>query len=211
MLEHVYRAAKKAERPGWRTVIATDDRRILLAAKKFGAHVVMTSARCRSGSDRCAAVARNHPRFPVVVNLQGDEPFQHPENIRLAVRRLIESGAPVSTLVTDCPSKDVQNPNVAKVAAARGRAIFFSRSPIPFDRDKTGRVRYLKHIGLYVFRRAFLLNFSKWPETPLERIEKLEQLRILERGFSIAAAHTRRDSAGIDTPRDLARARRRTL
>lgn len=208
VLEHVFDRARRAERPGWKTIVATDDRRIFEAAAGFGAEVVMTSRRCTSGSDRCAAVARKFPGYPIVVNLQGDEPFQHPRNIQLAVRCLLASSCPVATLVTACSGSDISNPNVAKAAVSAGRAIFFSRSAIPFDRDRTG-VRYLKHIGLYVFRRKFLLTFSKWPETPLEKIEKLEQLRILEHGYSIAAAVTPHDSTGIDTPADLQKSRRR--
>ena len=209
VLEHVYEKARRAAGPGWQIVIATDDRRILKTARGFGADASLTSPACISGSDRCAEIARSRPAARIVVNLQGDEPFQHPANIRLAVQTLRRSHCPVATLVTPCPEADYDNPNVAKVAVSRGRAIFFSRSRIPFYRDESspGRRPLFKHIGLYVFRRDFLLTFAGWAETPLEQAEKLEQLRILEHGFPIAVAVTNLDSIGIDTPADLARAR----
>lgn len=210
VLQRVYEQSVKAARGEWRVVIATDDRRILNAARKFGAEAVMTSRACKSGSDRCAEVARRWPDYSVIVNVQGDEPFQPPENVRLAVRTLLESDCPVATLAAVCPEKDRHNPNVAKVAISDRRAVFFSRSPIPFYRD--GREsRLFKHIGLYVYRRNFLVEFAKWKEAPLESAEKLEQLRMLEHGFRIAIAVTTRDSIGIDTPEDLKKARKRLL
>lgn len=210
IVQHVYERACQAALPDWKVVVATDDRRILKAAHGFGATAVMTSRTCKSGSDRCAETAQYFPAYPVVVNLQGDEPFQPSFNIRLAVRTLLSSACPVSTLAARCPVKDLQNPNVAKVAISKGRAIYFSRSPVPFYRDtqRSKAAKWFKHIGLYVFRRSFLVEFSKWRETPLEQAEKLEQLRILENGQSIAIAVTPHDSIGIDTPADLARARR---
>lgn len=213
VIQHVYEKACQAARPGWKVVIATDDRRILKAARTFGAHAVMTARSCKSGSDRCAEVAHYFPAYSVVVNLQGDEPFQPPENISLAVDTLMASTYPVATLAALCPKKDLNNPNVAKVAISQDRAIFFSRRPIPFYRDEeeSDQPELFKHIGLYVFRRSFLLEFSKWHETPLEKAEKLEQLRILENGHAIAIAVSPRDSIGIDTPADLARARRLLL
>lgn len=211
ILQHVHEKALRASRGEWKVIIATDDSRIRDAALRFGADVRMTPVSCRSGSDRCAAVARSLPGFGVIVNLQGDEPFQSPENIRLAVRALLSSDAPVATLVTRCSRKDLNKPNVAKVAVSGGRAIFFSRSMIPYHRDTKNGIgpgAFFKHIGLYVFRRDFLLKFSGMKPTPLENAEKLEQLRILEHGFPIAVAFTKRDSIGIDTPDDLRRARR---
>ncbi len=220
VLHRVFEQAQKASAGEWHVIIATDDRRIFEAARSFGAEVMMTSAACRSGSDRCAEIARKIPDASIIVNLQGDEPFQPPENIRLAVQTLLDSDCPVATLAARCPKKDISNPNVAKVALSPtrrnggvGRAVFFSRNPIPFYRgvaNQTSQV-YFKHIGLYVFRRDFLMEFSKWKETALERAEKLEQLRILEHGRSIAVAVTKKDSMGIDTPEDLRRARKMLL
>lgn len=210
ILQRVFEQAREAAAADWKIVVATDDRRILKTARSFGANAIMTSRSCTSGSDRCAQIAQLFPAHPVVVNLQGDEPFQSPENIRLAVRTLISSDAPAATLAARCPQKDLNNPNVAKVAISKGRAIYFSRSLIPFYRDQKrgAQMAIFKHIGLYVFRRSFLLEFSKWSETPLEQAEKLEQLRILENGYPIAVAITSHDSIGIDTPADLAKARR---
>lgn len=210
VLQRVYEQAMLAAQPDWKVVVATDDRRILKEARAFGAQALMTSKSCKSGSDRCSEIAQYFPAYPVIVNLQGDEPFQSPSNIRLAVRTLLASSCPVATLVAACEPKDLANPNVAKVAVSNGRAVYFSRSPIPFYRDGkgTGRKEIFKHIGLYVFRRSFLTEFSKWRETPLEQAEKLEQLRILENGHPIAVAVTPHDSIGIDTPKDLSRARR---
>lgn len=215
VLQHVHEKAVAAigTIADWKVVIATDDKRILKAARDFGAQSLMTSRTCKSGSDRCAEVTQYFPSHSIVVNLQGDEPFQAPANIKLAVNALTSSSCPVSTLAVECAAKDIQNPGVTKVAVSKDRAIYFSRSPIPFYRDaKPGdQTQVYKHLGLYVFRRSFLLEYSKWPATALEQAEKLEQLRILENDHPIAVAVTPYDSIGIDTPADLARARRLLL
>lgn len=168
----------------------------------------MTPASCPSGTDRIARVAARYRDYPIVVNLQGDEPLLPPGNIRKAVRCLIESGAPVATLSVPLAERERSDPNAVKVAISGGRALYFSRAAIPFDRDRNLGGLW-RHLGIYVYRRDFLLRYARMKQTPLEKLEKLEQLRVLENGYDIAVAVTAQDSPGIDTPADLKRARAR--
>ena len=186
-------------------VIATDDERILLAARSFGATVRMTRTDHASGTDRTAEVAALDGAS-IIVNIQGDEPLIDPAAIDAAVAGLLESGdAPMGTLSKRIEDPaEVLNPNVVKVVIdLGGNAIYFSRSAIPYARSGGG-VHY-KHIGLYVYRKAFLLGYSGLPVGPLEESEKLEQLRALENGFKIRVVETGYDSLGVDTPEDLRR------
>jgi 3-deoxy-manno-octulosonate cytidylyltransferase (CMP-KDO synthetase) len=196
-----------------RIVVATDDERIASVVRADGAEAVMTSPEIRSGSDRVAAVAEQIDG-DIFVNIQGDEPLIAPEMIDEAVA-VVRDHADVSmgTLIRPLEEPaDVTNPSVVKVAvAANGDALYFSRSAIPHIRDESDPNRWMssgllyKHIGIYVFRRDFLKVFTTLPEGRLERLEKLEQLRVLEAGHRIRTAVTKQDSIPIDTPDDVKR------
>lgn len=204
MVQHVYERACQSRYLS-AVVIATDSEEVRAAASRFGAPVAMTLASHSSGTDRAAEVASADPAA-FIVNIQGDEPLIDPGAIDAAIAGLLSgTNAPMSTLKKriDDP-EELTNPNVVKVVSdARGNALYFSRSMIPFGRD-TLPVCY-KHIGLYVYRRDFLLQYSRLPVGPLEKAEKLEQLRALENGFSIQVVETEYASLGVDTPEDLER------
>lgn len=212
MVQRVYEQAAKAKMVD-RVIVATDDRRIEQTVKAFGGDVIMTPGDIKSGSDRVAAVAREIPA-DVYVNVQGDEPLIPPELIDQAVKTLErDAGAVVGTMARalETPA-DLANPAVVKVVFdRRGHALYFSRSAIPHVRDEADPKRWLssakfwKHIGIYVFRREFLLRFALMEESPLERAEKLEQLRILEAGETIAVGTTTHDSIPVDTQADVDR------
>jgi 3-deoxy-manno-octulosonate cytidylyltransferase (CMP-KDO synthetase) len=204
LLQHVFERASQA-RYLHKVIIATDDQRIFDAARAFGAQVRMTRADHLSGTDRVAEVAESE-NAAVIVNIQGDEPLLDPEAIDAAVLALTSdpevSMATLSKRIED--PAEVNDPNVVKVVANRaGDAIYFSRAPIPFVRE--GRAAHFKHIGLYVYRRDFLLAYSGLPVGPLEQAERLEQLRALENGHRIRVVETDYESFGVDTPRDLER------
>lgn len=204
MLQHVFERACLC-RTLDQVIVATDDGRIAEVARGFGAIVQMTSASHLSGTDRVAEVSGNH-EHEIVVNIQGDEPMIDPAAIDLAVQGLREHPkALMSTLKRPIDRLDeITNPNVVKVVTDReGMAIYFSRSPIPYNRG--GAVTYYKHIGLYVYQREFLLDYSTLLVGPLEQAERLEQLRALENGFAIHVSETQYESLGVDTPEDLSR------
>jgi 3-deoxy-manno-octulosonate cytidylyltransferase (CMP-KDO synthetase) len=213
MIQHVYERAAQATRAR-RVLVATDDERIFAAVKSFGGEAVMTPTTLQSGTDRIAFVARDIVDAEIVVNVQGDEPLIAPEMIDEGIAIVVEGNAVVGTLARRIEREDeLFNPNVVKVVSGdKGKCLYFSRSPIPFGRDSAQsdwlrHHEYYKHIGMYVFRREFLLQYPTLPQTPLERAEKLEQLRILEHGYEIFAAVTRHDSTPVDTPEDLERVR----
>jgi 3-deoxy-manno-octulosonate cytidylyltransferase (CMP-KDO synthetase) len=197
-------------------IVATDDSRIYEAVSQGGWRVVMTSPDHASGTDRIVEVVQTVD-CDIVVNVQGDEPMMPPENIDLAVQALQNNpDVPVSTLMIAITEQDeMLNPNATKVVVDQtGRALYFSRAPIPFDRDgevdskkdsrgkaETGMLGY-KHIGLYAYRKTFLLEFPKLRASRLEQAEKLEQLRILENGFSIKVVETNENSIGVDCEAD---------
>jgi len=209
MIELVYRRASEA-----RTVdavfVATDDDRIAEAVDRFGGGAVMTRADHLSGTDPLADVAAELD-CEVVVNVQGDEPMMDPAAVD-AVASLVLSN-PATSMATlrkqlDDPT-DLDNPAVVKlVVDANGHALYFSRAPIPFTRPDHPAPVVWRHLGLYAYRREFLLRIAALPSTPLERAEGLEQLRVLEHGFRIGTAETTADTIGIDTPEDLERVRR---
>ena len=217
MIEHVYRQTVKAPLVQ-RVIIATDDARIFNAAVAFGAEAAMTPTHFATGTDRIAHVARN-TACDIVVNVQGDEPTIEPESINAAIRACVEEEKlPMSTI--KCQILDVatlNDPNVVKVVTdADGYALYFSRSPIPHvmrpgaDQGPTSPLpegTFFKHMGLYVYRRDFLLEFAAMPQTPLERLERLEQLRALEHGVKIRVVEVEHDSLGVDTPEELEQAR----
>jgi len=212
MIQHVYERSVKATLLN-QVIVATDDRRIADAVRSFGGEVMMTSADITSGSDRVAAVARQ-VQGDVFVNVQGDEPLIAPEMIDEAIRVVLDDqNAGIGTLAKKIESpEDLVNPSVVKVVVGNDSyALYFSRSPIPFMRDVADRTKwhdhqaFFKHIGIYVFRRESLLQYGELLESPLERAERLEQLRILENGFRIKVGFTSYDSIPIDTERDVER------
>jgi 3-deoxy-manno-octulosonate cytidylyltransferase (CMP-KDO synthetase) len=207
MLQHVFERASQARYLS-SVIVATDDERILAAARRFGAPARMTRADHPSGTDRVAEAASADPA-ELVVNIQGDEPLIDPNAIDAAVLALLdEPEVPMGTLKKRIEDPaELTNPNVVKVVTdLAGNAIYFSRSTIPYLRDYGSEpaVHY-KHVGLYVYRRDFLLSYSQLRVGPLERAERLEQLRALENGHSIRVAETDYESLGVDTPEDLAR------
>jgi 3-deoxy-manno-octulosonate cytidylyltransferase (CMP-KDO synthetase) len=215
MIQHVVERARQARLVD-DVIVATDDARIVDAVCGFGGTAVMTPVECRSGSDRIAIIARDLSSTEIIVNVQGDEPVIPPAMIDEAIAPLLEDASlPVGTLVTRLRStEELLDPNTVKVVMDRsGRCLYFSRSPIPFGRDLTAaelveRCPVYRHIGMYVYRRTFLLQYAALEPTALEQAEKLEQLRILEHGFPIHAAITAHMSIAVDTPADLERVRK---
>lgn len=202
MLEHVYRRSL-ASGVFFRVVIATDDHRIYDAAEKVGADVLMTRADHPDGSSRVAEIAAKIDT-DYVINIQGDEPMLDPRMLReLAAGFAADTEADSATVcVPITREEDFQNPNIVKVVRAQnGRALYFSRSPIPYPRNAGGV--WHKHIGPYGWRRDFLLDFAESAQTPLEKTESLEMLRVLERGCAIRCVEALRDTIEIDTPDDL--------
>jgi len=188
-------------------IIATDDERIQKEARRFGARVSMTRPDHLSGTDRVAEVASAQEGFDLVINVQGDEPLLDPDAIDAAILPLIEEPSiPMGTLKKKIESvHEINDPNVVKVVTDRfENAIYFSRATIPHVRGNEP-FSYFKHIGLYVYRRDFLLRYSNLPVGPLETAERLEQLRALENGFKIRVVETEYESIGVDTPEDLER------
>ena len=210
LVQHVWERAARAKKVD-RIIVATDDMRIAEAAFAFGAEVSLTSPRHPTGTDRLAEVAAKLPRARIVLNVQGDEPDIAPSTIdKLASALLVQPDLGMVTAANPLTeATDLRNPNVVKVVTdLSGRALYFSRSPIPHDRDAGGGVKYLRHQGIYGYRRKVLLDFVRWKPTPLERAEKLEQLRALEHGVPIGVIVVRRGSVGVDVPGDLAKAAR---
>src|SRR5688500_5755511 len=208
MIEHVFRRASAA-RLVHAVVVATDDDRIASAVRGFGGAAIMTRADHVSGTDRIAEVVAAHP-CRAVVNLQGDEPLIEPETIDAAVAPILaDSTVEMSTLSRPFADADeFRNPNVVKVVTDdRGRALYFSRAPIPFPRGAALPAPARAHVGLYVYRRETLLKLAGLPAAPLEIVESLEQLRALAHGVRIQVVETNHAAAGVDTPEDLERVR----
>lgn len=194
-------------------VVATDDVKVRAALEAFKVPVVMTRSDHPSGTDRIAEVAESHAA-DIIVNVQGDEPLIDPHTIDEAVRALLDNpDVPMSTARRAISNRaEIADPNIVKVVCDRnGRALYFSRHPIPYIRDARPDEEPIgcrwQHIGLYVYRREFLIEYARWPQTPLEQLEKLEQLRVLENGYPIAVVNTSYRSIGVDTPEDLERVR----
>ena len=208
MVQHVYERAKRAQTVH-RVIVATDDQRIMDAVAAFGGEARMTRSDHRTGTERIAEVAAHEPG-DVFVNVQGDEPLIDPVAIDTAVGALLEEPqAQISTVATPIRhAGDIMDPNVVKtVLDFDGNALYFSRAPIPWIRDTQQKVhvKYWKHLGLYVFQRAALLEFPTLPQGELERIEQLEQLRWLENGWKIRVAEVAHDAVSVDVPEDVAR------
>jgi len=225
LILHTLAQASKAVRVD-RIIVATDDERIYRVVAESGGEVIMTSADHRSGSDRIAEVAANLPAGSIIVNVQGDEPMISPDTIDAAVDALIAD--PAADMATTCEPitslSELMNGNVVKVVIGdKGYAIYFSRSPMPWPREASFRYggdpnqaieeepellsNFRKHTGLYVFRREYLLEFTKMPQTRLEKFEMLEQLRALENGARIRVVEVSESSIGVDTREDLDRVR----
>jgi len=218
LIRHVVESARGSKRAA-RVIVATDDERIRAACAAFGAEAVMTPVDCPSGTDRCAVAARGLD-CDLVVNVQGDEPEMDPRSIDALVSLMEADDAPMGTLAFECEREALfRDPAVVKVAwtggaaagdgaaasERRGRALYFSRAGIPFDRDAGGRpARFWKHLGIYAYRRDFLPRVAAMRPSPLETTERLEQLRVLEAGHAIAVAAAPSDSHGIDTPEQYA-------
>lgn len=205
MVQHVYERARAAQRVS-RAVIATDDERILQAAAEFGGDAMMTRADHRSGTERVAEVAA-HVEADVYVNVQGDEPLIAPAAIDALVAAMVEDeSVNVATLCTPITEPaDIMDPNVVKVVVDfQGDALYFSRAPVPWVRDEKQAVglQHRKHLGLYAYRRAALLEFPTLPPGDLEKLEQLEQLRLLENGYKIRVLETEYNSIGVDVPAD---------
>ena len=185
-------------------VIATDSEEILQVCRTHDWKAQMTSGAHRSGTERVHEVS-SREAADVYINVQGDEPLVRPEQIAALLKVMENAAAPVGTLKTPAAEFDMQNPNAVKVVTDNeGRALYFSRATIPFDRDGTRPV-YFKHLGLYAYRKTALDRFVKLPESSLEKIERLEQLRFLENGIPIFVGETPYDSIGVDTEDDLQR------
>ncbi len=213
MIQRVYERTRQAASLQ-RVIVATDDERIAAVVREFGGEVQLTRGDHPTGTDRLAEVAARI-ETDLVVNVQGDEPLIEPRMIDQAVTPLRKNpGIPMGTLKSPILSlEDFQNPNVVKVVTDRqGFALYFSRAPIPHPRDlaadpalEIGGIGAFKHVGLYVYRKDFLLTYPKLTSTPLETLEKLEQLRALEHGFRIRVVETALNSQGVDVPEDLDR------
>ena len=211
MVQRVWERARGAGRVS-RVIIATDDERILKAAAAFGAEAVMTRPEHRSGTERVAEVAAAiiADEDEIFVNVQGDWPLIEPQAIDKVVEA-IESEESVSVATVMVPiakPSDIMDPNIVKVVLDfDDDALYFSRAPIPWVRDRGAPVhaQHWKHLGLYAFRRAALLDFPTLPQGDLERVEQLEQLRWMENGYKIRVVETRHDSISVDVPEDVAR------
>lgn len=205
MVEWVWRAAAESRLMD-PVVVAADSEEVAGVCRERGIPVAMTSPGCPSGSDRVWEVAQQIDA-DVYVNLQGDEPTLTAEFFPPLLALFERPEVEVSTLAVRCSPEEIANPNAVKVVTALdGRALYFSRSTIPFDRDKTGFVGYRKHLGIYAYRKAALERFAALPPSPLEKLERLEQLRLLENGIGLYVADAPRDTIGVDTEEDLARA-----
>lgn len=203
MIERVYRQASQASLVE-SVLVATDDERIFQCVKAFGGEVLMTSVDHANGTERLAEVASKQTDLDIIVNVQGDEPVISPRTIDAAVKPLLEDDSvQISTIaapITDL--REVESPTVVKVVTDRhGNALYFSRLPIPYYRDKS-QGAHLAHMGLYVYRRETLLRLSALPPTELELAECLEQLRALENGIPIRVIEVKERSPAIDTPAD---------
>jgi 3-deoxy-manno-octulosonate cytidylyltransferase (CMP-KDO synthetase) len=204
MVQRVYEAAKKC--PLLQDVIiATDADEVVRLAQQNGWNVQMTSSAHRSGTDRVNEVAQRVPA-DIYVNIQGDLPLLRPEQVEALLKPMQKPEVVVSTVKTPCKPDEIANPNAVKVVTDKnGRALYFSRSTIPYDRDRAGNIQYFKHLGLYAYRKAALQIFCSLPESRLEATERLEQLRLLENGIDIYVQETPFGSVEVDTEEDLKR------
>jgi 3-deoxy-manno-octulosonate cytidylyltransferase (CMP-KDO synthetase) len=208
LIQHTYERACLAALPE-KVIIAADDQKIAAAARTFGAECILTSVEHKSGTDRIAEAVKDID-VEIVVNLQADEPEIDPQNIDYLARLLANNpDYQMATLAADFQNTEqIANPDIVKVIIdSNDCAIYFSRAPIPYDREKSGvgkLQQYSRHIGIYAYRKQFLLKITALPQTKLEKIEKLEQLRAIENGFSILVGKVKHTCDGIDTPQQYA-------
>ncbi len=201
LLAWVYDAARACPQLD-HLIVATDSSEVAELCQRHGWPVELTSPDLPSGSDRVHAIAQRHPA-EIYVNIQGDEPLLRSEHLGALLTPFSNLHVDATTLKVLCPAGQVDNPNTVKVVTAMdGRALYFSRSTIPYDREKSGSPIY-KHLGLYAYRAPALNRFHALPPSPLERAERLEQLRMLENGLALYVAHTPYDTIGVDTEEDL--------
>ena len=210
MIQRVYKQAQKV-RSFSKIIVATDDVRIEEHVKSFGGDVIMTSAEHQSGTDRCGEVVRKlKENYDIVVNIQGDEPFIQPEQLEKLITTFDDENTQIATLTIKLKnSEDIFNPNIVKVVfSVSGSALYFSRNPIPFNRNAerenwVNTTSYYKHLGIYAFRSDILRKINTLQQSTLEKAESLEQLRWLENDFKIKLVETDIDTIGVDTPEDL--------
>jgi 3-deoxy-manno-octulosonate cytidylyltransferase (CMP-KDO synthetase) len=206
MIQHVWENAGKSKLLD-KLVVATDNKLIFETVESIGGEAVLTSKKHKSGTDRIAEAVKNY-KCDIVVNIQGDEPFISYKNIDAAIKPLIDDKKlNVSTLGYYIKDKEeINNPNVVKIVVDKNNnALYFSRNAVPYNRNNSGKVKYIKHIGLYVYRKKYLNDFTKLKQTEHEIAEKLEQLRILDNGERIKVVLTKIDSISVDTIEDLER------
>ncbi len=203
IIQWVWNAAKKSKLAN-EVIIATDSQLILDKAKSFGAKAEMTSNEHKSGSDRICEVAKRHSEYDYILNMQGDEPQITPEVIDLAIKTLINGNCDISTLVRQITDPEqIQDPNCVKCVFDNNfNALYFSRCPIPYERNK-GEAKYYAHIGIYGYKRESLIKMTSAEQSDLEKAESLEQLRALKNGMKIKVALTNLNPIGIDTQQDL--------
>ncbi|MBW8002882.1 MAG: 3-deoxy-manno-octulosonate cytidylyltransferase [Planctomycetes bacterium] len=208
LIQHSYEQICQASLPE-KIIIAADDKKIADAAKSFGAECVMTSTEHESGTDRIAEAVKDID-VEIIINLQADEPEINPDDIDTLCKLLLDNpDCSMATLTADFKNAEqIADANIVKVVVDNNnKAIYFSRSVIPYNRDASGVgsvKQYLRHIGIYAYRKELLLKLTSMPQSPLEKIEKLEQLRALENGFAILTAKVNHTCDGIDTPEQYA-------
>lgn len=202
MIQRVYEQVRQSAGVN-RVVVATDDERIYNAVKHFSGEVVMTG-NCSCGTERVYEAIKDYP-CDIVINVQGDEPLIKPEMINELIDALVYDNAVMATLCKEITEiADINNPNIVKVVRDKNDdALYFSRHPIPFNRDKRSGVKYFKHIGIYGYKKDFLQEYVHTEKASLEMAENLEQLRVLESGYRIKVKETMYDSIGVDTPEDI--------
>lgn len=204
LLQWTYEAARACPQFG-DVIVAVDAEETASVCERNGWPWQMTSPELPSGTDRLAAISRQH-HAEIYVNVQGDEPLLTPAHAEALLQPFRETHVDVSTLKIACTREEVADPNAVKVVTALdGRALYFSRATIPFDRDHSGRAVRFKHLGLYAYRKAALQHFASLRPTPLEQLEKLEQLRLLEHGLALYVSEVNTPTVGVDTEEDLRR------
>lgn len=208
MIEWVYKRVKKSKLD--KVIVATDSKEIEEAVKKFGGEVILTSEEHKNGTSRIGEVSRKFPEYDIIINIQGDEPLIEPEMIDSLIDSFKEnSSIEMITLKHQLKNReDIENPNCVKVVTdIYDNALYFSRYPIPYPRENSG-VKYFKHIGIYGYKREFLKKYISLEQTPLEREESLEQLRVLENGYKIKVLETPFEIVGVDTIENLEEVRK---
>lgn len=202
MIQRVYEQVGQATGVS-RVVVATDDERIYNVMEQFQGNAVMTGE-CSCGTDRVYEAVKDEP-CDIVINVQGDEPLIKPEMIEELIAAFADDGVVMATLCKEITSDaDIKNPNIVKAVRDKNEnALYFSRYPIPYNRDQRKDVKYFKHIGIYGYKKEFLKRYVQMEKTPLEMAENLEQLRVLENGYKIRVKETIYDSIGVDTPEDI--------